>query len=431
MSVLQRAALCGLALFAIASVWRTAPAYIGLALCLPGAFAASWAWRTRAPDAALLVTGAVAVWLLLRIGLQLGAGIGDASLIDPAGDFRNWLYLLVFMPLAALPCADPLARVRLLWLLAMAGFCAGITSFLALNGVAALWSGERLGFHLGRPLGVGLYAGCFAIVLLFTARLWWNCSGRWRWPLRIGAIVLIALFVQVVVGAQNRSNYLGAFAVLVFAVVSAAAQLLRRERHPGHIAAAVVLGFALLTAVVMPNLDTIGQRSAEERGAVASILNEGLQDAPVASVTVRLRLWQFALERFPQAPLLGHGFGDLSQVIDTGLRPQGGLNAHERYDHLHNSYLQLLWSQGVTGFALWGLLVCLLALGAARAARAAPARQALMPAMWATLIFIAVWAAFDFRQSHPDMRFFTILVLLSMRLLAMPAQLPAGAKVAA
>lgn len=430
MSALQRLALCGLALFALASVWRTAPAYIGLGLCLPGALAASWQARGRRPDAVVLVTGALAAWLLLRLALQLGAGVGAPGLVDPAGGFRAWMYLLVFAALAALPCADPVARVRRLWLLAMAGFGAGIAGFLMQHGIATLWSGERLGVHLSRPLGAGLYAGCFAIVLLFTARLWWNGPGRWRWPVRIGAIVLIALFVQVLVGAQNRSNYLGALAVLVFALASAAAQLLRRKRRPGHIAAAVVLGCAVLMAVLTPNLDTIGQRSAHERGALSSVLSAGLDDAPVASVTVRLRLWQFALEQLPQAPLLGHGFGDLSRVIDTALRPHGGLNELERYDHVHNSYLQLLWSQGAIGLALWATLVCLLALDAARTARTAPARQALMPAMWATLIFIAVWAAFDFRQSHPDMRFFTILALLSMRLLAAPAHPPAAAKVA-
>ncbi len=431
MSPLERLAVAGLSLLAIASVYRTAPAYIGLGLCLPGALAACWDARTQKPDTVVILVAALVAWLSLRLALQLGAGIGTPGLVDPADDVRNWLYILVFAPLAALPCADPVARVRLLWLLAMAGFCAGIASFLAFSGVGALWSGERLGFHLNRPLGVGLYAGCFAIMLLFTARLWWNAGGRWRWPLRFGAIALIALFVQVVVGAQNRSNYLGALAVLVFAAASAIAQLLRRERHPGHIAAAVVLGFALLTAVTMPNLDTIAQRSAAERSALSSVLNAGLADAPVASVTVRLRLWQFALARFPQAPLLGHGFGDLSPVIDRELRPQGGLNELESYDHMHSVYLQLLWSQGTIGFALWAALVCLLALHAARAARERPERQALMPAMWATLIFIAVWAAFDYRQSHPDMRFFTILVLLSMRLLAAPAQPPAGAKAAA
>ena len=31
--------------------------------------------------------------------------------------------------------------------------------------------------------------------------------------------------------------------------------------------------------------------------------------------------------------------------------------------------------------------------------------------------FVAVWACFDYRLSHPDMRFFSILLLLSLRLL--------------
>lgn len=41
----------------------------------------------------------------------------------------------------------------------------------------------------------------------------------------------------------------------------------------------------------------------------------------------------------------------------------------------------------------------------------------MVPAMWAILAFTAIWSFFDFRLSHPDMRFFTILMLLSLRLL--------------
>ncbi|HMZ12170.1 MAG TPA: hypothetical protein PKW88_15755, partial [Plasticicumulans sp.] len=83
----------------------------------------------------------------------------------------------------------------------------------------------------------------------------------------------------------------------------------------------------------------------------------------------------------------------------------------------HNSYLQTLWTQGAIGILLWALLVGLLLRDVQRAARVDPRVRAWLPAVWGALGFVAVWACFDYRLSHPDMRFFSILLLLGLRLL--------------
>jgi O-antigen ligase len=423
---IDRVGVFGLMLFALASVWLTAPGNIGLVLCLPSAILAAWSARKNPADAVARLSFIIVVWLLLRYMLQVKYGMGDAALGEPQAVMVEWLYVPLFTLLAAMPNADPVKRLRLLWLLAMLGFAVGVLGFLGRQGIEVLWSGARLGFHLKRPLGIGLYAGCFAIILIATYRLWWSMSGVWRWPARFVVFSLILLFAQVVIASQNRSTMLGVVVVLALATLAQVFKIY--EGRSGlfskrNVLVVAVAGIAA-TGLIAINNETISDRLMAERPVLATVASSGLADAPTSSVTIRLRLWQLVLERFHEAPLIGHGFGDPRGVIQQDLMPRvplesGHADISQLYlqDHFHNSYLQILWTQGLVGICLWGGLVMFLVRDAMRAARNDPIRQSLMPAMWGILIFTAVWAITDYRLSHPDMRFFTILLLLSLRLL--------------
>ena len=218
---------------------------------------------------------------------------------------------------------------------------------------------------------------------------------------------------------QNRSTYLALAIVAAGAVAIAVWRTLRnRNARPGQRRLALGLIGALVAGLLLAgNLDAVQQRIEAERTTIETVLTDGLDAAPAASVTVRLRLWRYVLQRFPDAPWIGHGFGDVKDIIDRDVRPVAALNEGERYDQVHNSYLQTLWGQGLIGTALWLALSLVLIRDAVRAARSDRQRQMLLPAMWAVLAFTAVWAMFDYRLSHPDMRFFSILLLLSLRLL--------------
>ena len=419
MNWLHRIGVFGLGLFALTSVWKTAPGHIGIALCLPAVALALWQRRHLPWDAASALTTLVALWLCARYALQAWGGLAEPGLLTPKEVFIDWLFVPMFALLAILPCDDPVRRLRRLWMLAMLGFTFGVISYLWQRGLGVLWSGERLGFHLNRALGVGLYAGAFAVALIATARLWWSVAGTLRWPARIAGIALIALNLEVLLTAQNRSTYLALAIVAAGAVaITVWRTLHNRNARPGQRRLALGLIGALVAGLLLAgNLDAVQKRIEHERGTIQTVLTEGLDAAPAASVTVRLRLWRYVLQRFPDAPLLGHGFGDVKDIIDRDVRPVAALNEGERYDQVHNSYLQTLWGQGLIGTALWLALSLVLIRDAVRAARSDRQRQMLLPAMWAVLAFTAVWAMFDYRLSHPDMRFFSILLLLSLRLL--------------
>ncbi|WP_347278783.1 O-antigen ligase family protein [Plasticicumulans sp.] len=410
-----------LGLFALASLWLTAPANLGLGLALLAAGGALFAgWRRGGrPDAVGFATLALLVWLVLRYGLQL-AGIAEPELVKPQSGWLDWMTPLVFATLAVLiPPGCRLPWLRRLWALALLGCTLGVIGFLIGRGPLVLWSGERLGFHLNRPLGIGLYAGVFVVGLVAARQQWWSLAPPWRWPLRIGGLMLLALHLQVLASAQNRTTWL---ALLVVAAGAGLAGLWRRRKGSARPAprrtGLAVLGAVLLLAVFgYANRQAFEQRLEAEQEVVATVGEAGLAAASASSITTRLRLWQFVLERWPQAPLLGHGFGGLQTVVDTQLRPRAALMAGEAYDHVHNSYLQALWTQGAIGILLWALLVGLLLRDVQRAARVDPRVRAWLPAVWGALGFVAVWACFDYRLSHPDMRFFSILLLLGLRLL--------------
>ena len=429
MNWIHRLGVFGLGLFALTSVWKTAPGHIGLALCLPAIGLAVWQRRRLPWDAAGALTALLALWLSARFALQTWGGIAEPGLLTPKDVFIDWLFVPLFALLALLPCEDPVRRLRRLWMLALLGFALGVANFLWQRGLAVLWSGDRLGFHLNRALGVGLYAGCFAVALIATARQWGAVAGSLRWPARIAGVALIGLNLEVLLTAQNRSTYLAFAVVAAGAVAIAVVRTLRnRSARPGQRRLALgLIGVLVAGFILAGNLDAVQKRIESERTAIQTVLTDGLDAAPAASVTVRLRLWRYVLERFADAPLIGHGFGDVKDIIDRDLRPRVALLENERYDHVHNSYLQTLWGQGLIGSALWAALAWVLIRDAVRAARTDRQRQALLPAMWAVLAFTAVWAMFDYRLSHPDMRFFSILLLLSLRLLGLPARTGARA----
>ncbi|HJV28416.1 MAG TPA: O-antigen ligase family protein [Aromatoleum sp.] len=416
--VAARLGIPGLYFFAFSAVWKTAPAYVGVGFALFQAFTDGVSVRGRRWDAVERITLAVAAWLALRGLLQI-LGVGDPALFERVTVFNDWMLALAFVPLATLPGTDPIRRTAVLWGYALAGCTVGIAEFLFARGISVLWSGERLGFHLNRPLGIGLYAGCFVIMLVGLWRYWWNAA-KWRWQLRIGAIATILVYLEVLATSQNRSSFLGLAAVATPAVACRIWSMLRTGDHRllRRSLPALVLALAIGAAVIGLNRTVLGERLNAEQNVVQAVEENGLQNAPASSITARLRMWQYALEGIRNAPWIGHGFGNLEHVMERDLDVHTAFPGQKGFDHVHNTYLQTLWSQGFIGAALWALLFAALLRDLLRCAKRNARVRAVVPTVLATIGYVAIWAFFDYRLSHPDMQFFTILSLLSLRLLS-------------
>lgn len=406
----------GLSLLALASVWKTAPAHIGAGMALIAAVVGVFIGPRPRWDAVDTTVTLLAAWLVVRFALQQHWGLGEAALVQPRRGFLDWLWPLLFA-LIAIDRNNAVQRVSLVWLAAMTGFAIGVVSYFLSQGIGPLLSGARLGFHLQRPLGAGLYAGAFLLSLAFTAQFWWRVDGRWRWPARLGGAAMLLLCSVVLIGSQNRSTWLGLAAVGLAVAIWVTVRALRHHAEWRRTTTLLILGVALLTGVALIFKGPLESRTADERDAISTVLAEGLDAAPATNITIRLRLWSYALDQFRNAPLLGHGFGGVQEALERDLRSGAPLLERERQDHLHNTYLQALYGQGLVGCLLWAALGALLFRDLMRAARQNREIRRLMPAAWAVVGFTAIWALTDYRLSHPDMRFFSILLLLSLRLL--------------
>lgn len=413
-----RLGIPGLYFFAFSAVWKTAPAYVAVGFALFQAFADGASVRERRWDTVERIALALAVWLALR-GLLQAFGVGDSALFERVTVFNDWMLVLAFAPLATLPGTDPIRRTAILWACALAGCTLGIADFLFSRGISVLWSGERLGFHLNRPLGIGLYAGCFVIMLVGLWRYWWNAP-KWRWQLRIGAVAAILAYLEVLATAQNRSTFLGLTAVAALTAAYSVRSMLRIGDH--HLLRrsrpALALALAIGAVVIGLNHNTLEERLSAEQDVVQAVEENGLQNAPASSITARLRMWQYALEGIRSAPWIGHGFGSLEHVMERDLDVHTAFPGQKGFDHVHNTYLQTLWSQGLVGTTLWALLLAALLRDLVRSAKQNARVRAVVPVVLATIVYTAIWAFFDYRLSHPDMQFFTILSLLSLRLLS-------------
>ena len=216
LDAIARLGTVGLYLFAFSALWKNGPAHVGIALALLAVPIGLFAAPPRRLDVVWALVVALAAWQTARAALQF-AGLGDPGLIKEASGFRDWMAPLAFAPLAALPTSDRVRRTAALWLTALVGCSTGIVTFLSVRGIDVLWSDERLGFHLDRPLGIGLYAGCFVLVAAGTWRYWWFAP-RYRWPARLLGVATLLLYFQVLVTAQSRSTYLGLVLVALLAL---------------------------------------------------------------------------------------------------------------------------------------------------------------------------------------------------------------------
>jgi O-antigen ligase len=415
-------AAAGLGLMALTSVWKTAPAHVGAAIGLVGALLFWLSGGRPRWDAVDRVVALLLAWLVVRFALQL-AGVAEPALVEPRRGFADWVWPLAFAPLAV-DSTRATKRVQQLWVLSMVGFAAGTVGYFVSNGFEPLLRGDRLGFHLDRPLGVGLYAGAFLLALLSTSPTWWRAGGRWRWAVRALAGLFVVLCLVVLLGSQNRSTWLGLLVVGVASLGAAGFRSLDDAARRRRILPLAVVGVALAVGIGWLAVKSMEFRTNAEREAVATVLEQGLGAAPATNITIRLRLWQFVADRFGEAPWLGHGFGGVQDALRAQLRGGAPLLEGEVQDHVHSTYLQTLYGQGLIGCTLWALLGVFLLRDLVRSARHNPDVASSLPAVWSVLAFTAVWALTDYRLSHPDMRFFSILLLLSLRLLGC-AQPPA------
>ncbi len=115
---------------------------------------------------------------------------------------------------------------------------------------------------------------------------------------------------------------------------------------------------ALATVFVAVAVVTVVRATASDRldGAAEisdAVLSGSFNDIPMSSVGIRLHLLVYGWNLFLERPLMGHGLGAISHLVEVSNIKVGGYVP----THMHDSYLQTLVGTGLvgSGLLLWGL----------------------------------------------------------------------------
>jgi exopolysaccharide production protein ExoQ len=204
-----------------------------------------------------------------------------------------------------------------------------------INEVQRLESGEsavRLG-GLTHPTVLGRMAALSIALLLVMG---FQRMARWR------VLVLPMAFAAITVWMTlTRTSMISAMAVTVVAMLTS----MKRAR-----AAAIIFVFVPLVAAVVAFPILSGGVKAED---VATKVSRVGSVEEVYNVNGRIEIWDFALKKISQSPVVGYGYGS-SRFVIREIAPSAGYNAH-------NQLLNVLIETGVVGAGLLLLQIIVLA----------------------------------------------------------------------
>jgi len=351
----------GLYLFAISGFINQGGMYAGLGLMLAGfLLMADRGWVSLRREPAFPLALVLTVYIVVR-----GASAMSAWPDEPSADFlaATWDLVVIgglFTLLVGWWLAGDNRRIALVLQLAVLSLFLGVLKGIDWQHFAT--------FMAHRPLfGMGNGAGLYALVamtglLIFRSSPLFDGGWQQRWmpPLLVKSIVsvLFLVFTVVFLLSQTRAAWLASLLVLpaVFVLMlrnNGGAQKKWVARFEVVVLVVLVLGVSL-------GAGTISKRLGAEQSSLMLLFSGDLGSLPVSSVSYRVWLWQDALQRIAEHPLLGWGPGSAPLLIQEAAVP-GGLG------HYHNLYLQLAAELGLVGlglFALWSLVVAKAATGA-------------------------------------------------------------------
>ncbi len=378
--------LFGLYLFAAFAWLGVAPALLGLGLLLGATALDPQARRVPLPKALWVVPLLALYWALSALwGITLLPGTGEVRWEA----FKDLLWLLAFIPVAWWLRGD---EGRLAWTgaVAIAGFLLGMATHID----AGILQGARAGFQV-QALPFGLYSGTAILgLLLFPPRR------KWVWPL--WGMALAAL-VEGHLLTQARSAWLASALVLPIALALRYPLRSRGSR--------LGMSLALLIAggVVFAHWPLIEERF-DFAGVEALLEGRARNDASL-SVSHRLWIWRFGMERWQEHPLLGWGIGASGPLL--ALAPYR-FHGQEPFAHFHNAYLEVLVEEGLLGLSLWIALIAIVLGACWRSLRRGLVQRPLGIFLFGSFAMWSLWSLFDVHLTQTHGRFYWLLLMGAM-----------------
>lgn len=241
-------------------------------------------------------------------------------------------------------------RIDWMWICVIAGLVAAmVESWFQWGSVTPMFSGSRTEFRLNEQW-MGMMCGIAAIGLVNYRRpLFAAMKGphQW-WPMALVWLSALLLMLQGFIVSQSRGAYI---AVLIVATGLGLFAIRRRRRTVSTEEAwAPAVAVAILVVVLLATQwDTLIRRFDAEADVVAQILSGNWEDLQATPIGIRAYLLVAGAKAWLAAPWLGWGTDGAVQVILAAEGP----DALEQFNHLHNTYLDLLVRFGLLGTILF------------------------------------------------------------------------------
>lgn len=266
--------------------------------------------------------------------------------------------------------------------------------------------GSRVYFGINNAQHMGMMFGVALIGLVVFA---WRMLDFFTGYKKILAGLFLLLFLLVFVAAVNMSQTRAIWlALLVTAVLWPVIYfMLYRIRKPEYreldaggnaFLKSPLLSMLLLCGIVLVGLITlnfINQRFVDDDITSMNALWEHPQAVGGESVNVRLYTWKEALTWIESRPLLGWGGKGRGAVVKA--TPELSPSIKARFNHLHNSYLDLTVNYGLIGLLFYLSLLFVISkqvLGVPRTGK----MQISLQLFW--LLFLVFWSIANLFESY-------------------------------
>lgn len=263
---------------------------------------------------------------------------------------REYLRMAFFLPLALM------LRGEMRWIkILVAAFLLGL--FFApwvaggLEAVLGAFAGSRLSFHLN-PIRAGILLTAAIILLLIYYQ---DVFKRPFSSTLIAFFLIAALYFSVMLLLTQSRSALVALAAGLFAtaLVFMAIERIKLSKNTVFFAALLTLVFLLFFYYLIQKLGLV-DKTLPELQMVWSVITGQKSEIPNTSWGYRLQMWLLGVEYFMARPLSGWG----NQGGELIMSLSGNAIFIERFDQLHNAYIEVLVRYGFFYlFLLWAFFL--------------------------------------------------------------------------
>ena len=402
----------GLYSFAFFSLLSTSLSALALGVVVITVITESEFWKDNIRTAIFWLFVISGVYLLVRTILAIHEFPLSTSLQyhDASSWFQLWLFLFVGWTVKG-----DLRKVQRILALCLAGLLTGMTVY-TIKRPEIVFSGARTGFHL-RVIAFSLYCSTAILGLILLAPRILRKKNACEISLGrviIWGVLLLTLGETFILG-RSRGAWISALVVIpVITLLRFKGSLRNNPLELRYRISFLALAVVILLFVIFAGSKSIKERVSAELPMIRAALKGEFDKIPTKGFGVRVQALRYGLSKIKERPLLGWGPGSTKYLISESNNPHLlhplAEGKYAWIDHLHNTYLEILFRFGLVGGVIFVLLIYLLLKPIILAIHENSLPRDIGLFVVGTFALIAVWSLSDFRLLHHDWRNYWLLI---------------------